>query len=355
MEFSIALATPADSWKIVERAEELGFDAAWFYDTQMLSADCFVAMGACAVKTKRIRLGTGVLIPTNRIAPVTANAFASLNQLAPGRIDFGVGTGFTGRRAMGLGAMKLADMEEYIRVVYGLLADEIVEATFEDKTRKIKFLNPDLGLINITDAVPLHVSAYGPRSRALTAKLKAGWLYFVENVEKGVDHINGMKQAWADAGNAEPLQANGFINGCVLADGEPFDSDRAMAQAGPRAAVVLHRAADEEMMGLPNSSGIPPAAAAAVSAYVERAKSFEPSDARYLMNHRGHLMFVKPEEREMVTGELIRDMTFTGTRDVLVEQFEALKAAGYTQFTVQLMPGHEHAIEDWAEIMKIVR
>jgi hypothetical protein len=28
--------------------------------------------------------------------------------LAPGRIDFGVGTGFTGRRAMGLGAVKLA-------------------------------------------------------------------------------------------------------------------------------------------------------------------------------------------------------------------------------------------------------
>ena len=169
----------------------------------MLSADCFVAMGACAVKTKRIRLGTGVLIPTNRIAPVTANAFASLNQLAPGRIDFGVGTGFTGRRAMGLGAMKLADMEEYIRVVYGLLADEIVEATFEGKTRKIKFLNPDLGLINTTDPIPLHVSAYGPRSRALTAKLKAGWLYFVENVEKGIGHINGMKQAWADAGNAD--------------------------------------------------------------------------------------------------------------------------------------------------------
>lgn len=355
MQFSIALATPADAWKVVERAEELGFDGAWFYDTQMLSADCFVAMGACAVKTSRIRLGTGVLIPTNRIAPVTANAFASLNQLAPGRIDFGVGTGFTGRRAMGLGAMKLAEMEEYIRVVYGLLADEIVEATFEGKTRKIQFLNPDLGLINTTDPIPLHVSAYGPRSRALTAKLRAGWLYFVENVEKGIGHIDGMKQAWSEAGNTAPLRANGFINGCVLADGEPFDSDRAMAQAGPRAAVVLHRAADQEMMGLPNSSGIPPAAAEAVQAYVERARSFEPADARYLMNHRGHLMFVKPEEREMVTAELIRDMTFTATRDVLIERFEALKAAGYTEFTVQLMPGHEDAIEDWAEIMKAVR
>ncbi len=80
-------------------------------------------MGAAAIKTTRIRLGTGVLIPSNRIAPVAANAFASLNKLAPGRIDFGVGTGFTGRRAMGLGAIKLTDMEEYIRVVMALLRE----------------------------------------------------------------------------------------------------------------------------------------------------------------------------------------------------------------------------------------
>ena len=72
MDFGIAMATSADAWKLVERAEALGFSHAWFYDTQMLSADCFVAMGAAAIKTDRIRLGTGVLIPSNRIAPLTA-------------------------------------------------------------------------------------------------------------------------------------------------------------------------------------------------------------------------------------------------------------------------------------------
>ena len=133
MEFGIAIATAADAWKLVQRAEEIGFSNAWFYDTQMLSADCFVAMGAAAVRTERIRLGTGVLIPSNRIAPVTANALATLNQLAPGRIDFGVGTGFTGRRAMGLCAMKLADMEEYIRIVFDLLDGELLEAEFEGR------------------------------------------------------------------------------------------------------------------------------------------------------------------------------------------------------------------------------
>ena len=72
MDFGIALATTADAWKVTKRAEELGFSHAWFYDTQMLSADCFVAMGAAAVNTSKIRLGTGVLIPSNRIPAVTA-------------------------------------------------------------------------------------------------------------------------------------------------------------------------------------------------------------------------------------------------------------------------------------------
>lgn len=353
MDFGIAMATSANAWKLVERAESLGFSHAWFYDTQMLSADCFVAMGAAAVKTDRLRLGTGVLIPSNRIAPVAANALATLNRLAPGRIDFGVGTGFTGRRAMGLGAMKLAEMEDYLRVIYALLDKQIVETYFEGQPRKIQFLNPELGLINTEDPIRLHISAYGPKSRALTVKWGAGWLNFIGDVASGVTAIEAMHQQWTEAGRSpDDLSATTFALGCVLQPGEPYDSPRAVAQAGPRAAVVLHRAADEAIAGLPNSSGIPPAAAEAIHRYVEIAKGFEPSDAKYLMNHRGHLMFVKPEERACVTAELIRDTSFTATEAELISRIGALKDAGYTQFTVQIVPGQEDAIEDWGRIRK---
>ena len=353
MEFGIAMATDAEAWKLVARAEELGFNSAWFYDTQMLSADCFVAMGAAAVKTDRIRRGTGVLIPTNRIAPVTANALASLNKLAPGRIDFGVGTGFTGRRAMGLGAMQLADMETYIETVKGLIRGETLEAEFEGKTRKIKFLNPGLGLINTQEPISLHVSAYGPRSRALTAKLGAGWLYFAGDVDTAATNAEAMRQAWVNAGRCTGnLTSVAFALGCVLEDSEPFDSPRAMAQAGPRAAVILHRAADEAIAGQLNSSGIPPAAAEAVSGYVEHAMRYEPDDAKYLENHRGHLMFVKQEERRYVTPELIRDTSFTATEVELKARIGDLRDAGYNQFTIQIVPGQEDAIEDWGRLFK---
>ena len=353
MQFGIALATAADSWKIVKRAEELGFSHAWFYDTQMLCADCFVAMGAAAVQTSRIRLGTGVLIPTNRIAPVAANAFASLNQLAPGRIDFGVGTGFTGRRTMGLAAMKQADMEEYIRIVVALLDGETPDFEAEGNRHKITFLNPELRLINLRDEVKLHVSAYGPRGRALTARLGAGWLNFVGDVTSGVAAMKAMQQSWDHGGNdIIDLTAVAFALGCVLQPNEAADSDRAMAQAGPRAAVLLHRAADEALAGLPNSSPVPAELAAAVAGYVELANSFKPADARYLANHRGHLMTVKPIERPFVTADMIRQTTFTGTEPDLLERIAALRDGGYTQFTIQLVPGQEAAIEDWARIAR---
>ena len=351
MEFGIAVATAADSWKTAKRAEELGFSHAWFYDTQMLCADCFVAMGAAAVQTTRIRLGTGVLIPTNRLAPVTANAFASLNRLAPGRIDFGVGTGFTGRRTMGLGAMKQGDMEEYIRVVMALLDGETTDFEVEGKTQKIRFLNPELNLINLRDEVKLHISAYGPRGRALTARLGAGWLNFVGDVEHGNAAMQGMKQSWDRGGNdMSDLSAVAFALGCVLEPGEATDSDRAMAQAGPRAAVLLHRAADEALSGLPNTSPVPPELQDAIEGYVALAKTFTPADARYLTNHRGHLMAVKDLERPFVTAEMIRQTTFTGTEPDLIARIAALRDGGYTQFTIQLVPGQEAAIEDWAKI-----
>jgi alkanesulfonate monooxygenase SsuD/methylene tetrahydromethanopterin reductase-like flavin-dependent oxidoreductase (luciferase family) len=349
MEFGIALPAAADAWKTVQRAEELGFTHAWFYDTQMLSADCFVAMGAAAVNTRRIRLGTGVLVPSNRIAPVTANALASLNRLAPGRIDFGVGTGFTARRAMGFGAMKIKAMETYIGQVYGLLRGEIVDFEMEGERRKIRFLNPELDLFNTEDPIPLHLSAFGPRTRALTARLAAGWIDFVGNVETGIREVEAMRQEWREAGRPlADLSATAFALGCVLQDGEPADSERAMAQAGPRAAVMLHRAADEALSGLAPGTSMPSQARA--EGYVALARNFEPADARYLQNHRGHLMFVRPEERSFVTADLIRATSFTSSEADIRRRIDALRGAGYTQFTIQLVPGQEAAIADWARI-----
>lgn len=347
MKFGIAIPTDSDSWRLVRRAEELGFHHAWFYDTQMLSADCFVAMAACAMKTTRIRLGTGVLIPSNRIAPVAANAFASLNKLAPGRIDFGISTGFTGRRAMGMGAVKLADMAEYIRVVQALWRGETVETEIEGQRRLIGFLNPELGLINLADPMPLYIAASGPRARALTVRLGAGWIDGAASVDRAVAALAVMRDAWADSPGA--LNAVAWAGGAVLAEGEPADSPRAIAQAGPRTMTLLHRAADAALGGYPDP-GLAPVFAEAVAGYVAHARSFRPQGAHYLQNHKGHLMFVRPDERPFLTAEMIRHATWTATLPELIGRVGALKEAGFSQIVFSILPGQEHAVEDWGRV-----
>ncbi|HEY7580767.1 MAG TPA: LLM class flavin-dependent oxidoreductase [Acetobacteraceae bacterium] len=355
MQFAIAIPTAADSWRLVRRAEELGFSHAWFFDTQMLSADPFVAMAAAAVKTTRIKLGTGVLIPSNRIAPVAANAVASLNRLGPGRIVCGISTGFTGRRTMGLGAVKLADMEKYIRIVQALWRGETVEMELEGQRRPIRLLNPELGLINIDDPIPLYIAASGPRSRRLTAKLGAGWIDNVADAERGAATLEQMRTAWREAGRAhDDLQAVAWIGGAVLEEGEPADGPRGMALAGPRAAMLLHRAADTALAGHPAPLAMQPEFAPSVEAYVTHARGFDPA-AYYLSNHRGHLMFVRPDERPFITAEMIRRTSFIGTAPDLTRRIGALADAGFNQVVFSIPPGQEHAIEDWGRIRRAFR
>ena len=60
MDYGLAGLIGSESWKIVQRAEQLGFSHAWFYDSPLYVADLFVAMTAAAMKTSRIRLGRGL-------------------------------------------------------------------------------------------------------------------------------------------------------------------------------------------------------------------------------------------------------------------------------------------------------
>jgi 5,10-methylenetetrahydromethanopterin reductase len=351
MDFGIFLAPAADSWKVVKRAEALGYRRAWFYDTQLLNAEVFVSMAAAAVATSTIRLATGVLIPSNRIAPVAASGLASLNALAPGRIDFGVSTGFTARRTLGLPPVKLADMEEYVRIVRALLAGGTTEWSFEGKRRKIRFLNPEIGAVNIADPIPLHVAATGPRARRLTARLGAGWIHATASVAHARAGIADMQAAWREAGrDPVTLPATAAVAGCILREGEAYDSPRAMAQAGPTATIALHSLVEREAFG-DLGRPLPPELTPLLERYRRIYESYEPADARYLQNHRGHLMFLRPEEREVCTADLIRATTFTGPPAELREQLRELASAGYRQLGVTVRYGHPEMLEEWADLL----
>lgn len=364
MDFGVALATPADAWKSAKRAEDAGYASAWFYDTQVLSADVFTAMAVAAVKTERIRLGTGVLIPSNRIAPVAANGFATLNALAPGRIHAGVGTGFTGRLTMGLGPYRISDMGDYIRVMQQMWQGETADVTIEGKTKKVRFLNPEAGLINIEDPIGVHVSAFGPRGRRLTAELDADWINvdFSDGFALAKDAADEMDQLYRDAGrDPSARRKTFFIWGSVLQDGEAYDSPRVKAEVGPFAAQVLHAVMETMDRGVDASGGTDEAAAADDSPIAKVAgeyrkvyETYEPADARYLELHRGHLLFVRPEEERFVTGDLIKATTITATAPELRDRLRRLVDAGYDEVVVGITPGHESMIDDWMSVFETV-
>ena len=88
-----------------------------------------------------------------------------------------------------------------------------------------------------------------------------------------------------------------------------------------------------------------------LEAYRKVYLGYEPPDARYLTNHRGHLMFLRPEEKH-ITDKVIRILTLTGTKAELVERVRGLKQLGYNQLMFQATPGQENdMLQRWADVM----
>ena len=80
-----------------------------------------------AERTSRIGLGPGVLVPSLRHPMVNAAAIAELVDQAPGRVVVAVGSGFTGRMALGERPMSWRKVAEYLRCLKALLAGETAE------------------------------------------------------------------------------------------------------------------------------------------------------------------------------------------------------------------------------------
>jgi 5,10-methylenetetrahydromethanopterin reductase len=346
VKYSIVLTPTVDAHQVVARAERLGFDRAWFFDSPMLYADIFVSMALAAHRTERIELGTGVVVPANRIPPVTANAIASLNALAPGRVILGLGTGFTGRNTMGHGPMRLADLDHQMEVIRELLGGRDVLWRGEEGERRVRLLHTGDRFGATRPPVPIWLSGMGRRSMELTARKADGWMAFAPGAEHGTQYLHGILAACARAGrDPDSLPRAIMSTGCVLDEGEPADSERGMANGGPLAAVFFHNLVEGSL-----DFELPPELAEAVARLEKIYSGYQPADARYLELHRGHLVRVRDEERPFITDELIRMSSFTGTTAQLRGELDQLEAAGCDEFGIQLMAGHEHEIERWAEL-----
>lgn len=148
-----------------KRAEELGFEAIFFADSQMNNVDPYQVMAMCAVNTKKIRFGTAVTNMVYRDPTITANSFATLNEISEGRAIIGMGTGDGPVYSLGRTATKLVDFEKGLRLIRDLLHDHGVDVP-KSKERAGGNVKLKAG----KRPVPVYISAEGPKTLAVAGR-----------------------------------------------------------------------------------------------------------------------------------------------------------------------------------------
>lgn len=128
------LATPEIIRTAAVRAEALGYDSVWVSDHVVVPRanvanfgttifDPLITLGVVAGATRRVRLGTTVLIVPYRPAVVTAKMISSLDALSDGRVILGVGAGWVAAESAMLGvpfAERGPMTDEYLRAMQEL-------------------------------------------------------------------------------------------------------------------------------------------------------------------------------------------------------------------------------------------
>jgi 5,10-methylenetetrahydromethanopterin reductase len=142
-----------------KRAEELGFEAIFFADSQMNNVDPFQAMALCAAATKKIRFGTAVTNIVYRDPSVIANSFATLNEISQGRAIVGLGTGDGPVHSLGRSATKLVDFKNGLCVIRDLLHGRGIDVA-KSKERAGGNVKLKAGKC----PVPIFISAEGPKT-----------------------------------------------------------------------------------------------------------------------------------------------------------------------------------------------
>jgi 5,10-methylenetetrahydromethanopterin reductase len=266
-----------DTPAYIELAEELGYERAWVFDTPALQLDVWMTLALAASRTSRIGLGPGVLIPSLRHPMVTAAAIAHLVELAPGRVEVGVGAGFTGRNALGQRGLRWADVEHYVRTIRSLLSGQTVDV----EGAAVRMLHwpgqaPDRPI-----EVPWRVAIVGPRGMAAAQRLGASIFTSRPSAGASYDGYPGV---------------TAMVSGVVLDPGEALDSPRVLATAGPGVAILYHLAyerGDDSLAQLPNGERFAQLVAAV------------PEAERHLAVHTGHLSQLNEIDRQVLTTEML--------------------------------------------------
>lgn len=280
-------------------AEDLGYKYAYVYDSPAFLADPWITLARAADLTSQIRIGVSVITPRLRHLVANAGAIATLSTLAPGRVDVTVGSGFTSQLMLGKGPAKWAEVEQYVIGLRRLLTGEDIE--WDGATIGLRYGR--LSGVRLPTDVTIRVSAHGPKGYAVADRCADGV-------------VTNLAHHQANTGADDMSRWLVLYYGTVCEDGEALDCDRVIDATGPAAAFQLH-------IGAEGVAGDGPE----WRMFTDRLEAFPP-EIRHLETHRGHLIEVTDLERPLLTADLIRQSTGSGTRDEVRQNLSQLQQLG---------------------------
>lgn len=158
---------------LAKKAEELGYDSFMIPDHLGNQVGPIAALGALAVATDKIRLGTAVLANGFRHPAILAKDAATIDVLSGGRLELGIGAGWMKDEFGKAGieyerpGVRIEKLEESLQILDTLLRGQ--ECTFEGKHYRIDGLKgsprPRQG-----PRPPIAVGGGGPKMLALAAR-----------------------------------------------------------------------------------------------------------------------------------------------------------------------------------------
>jgi len=177
----------------VRQCEDAGFDGVGMLDSQLLERDIFVSMALAAQATEKIRISAAVLNPVTRHISVTASAAKTVAELAPGRIEFWIGRGFSSVQTIGVPPATVREMRRSVLDLKSILAGE--EVSYNGAVSRMRHGNADMP--------PIYIAATGPRITKVAGEVADGVLLQVgihpKSVEGARQHLDeGARRAERD-------------------------------------------------------------------------------------------------------------------------------------------------------------
>ena len=344
LEFGLGVMGYHGCWDDVAFAERHGFATAGFVDSPLLGGDPFACMALAAAATERIRLGPFLAVPSNRGAATTAGGVATVNRLAPGRVFLALGTGYTSRNTFGLPALGAATLRDYARACRGLLDGGVIEHVEGARVRPIGFGQLERDYLDLSGPIPVYVAGDGPKALRAAGEAGDGWVTTLQYAdvmgnaaEVFAASLSAVRAAAREAGRDLGAPYTMWSNTiCVLAPGERPTAPRVLERVGAYAMMPFHSWADDPRIG----AHLPPPIAERLPIYEREVLARFPGGAaeRHRFTHRGHLSHLQPGEAEVLTDEIVRMTTLTGSAQEIAERLRALRDAGLRNLSIWAPP-----------------